>query len=173
MGKKVEKAEQKVITEQENTNIEEIKKQEDEITDTIEIKSNITDDITKKYENEIQELTFCANLLKEENEELKNKIKNLELEKELSTQNTLIEAATALGHAKPLYKIGDDVMYISKFQKMKLKVSAYQGYSQQEGHLYRISNHEFKIFVNLVPEKYLSKDINKGFNNEPQSLNFI
>jgi len=173
MGKKVVEKVEKTNFEQENVNTEELKKQEAEIVDTIEIKSNIVDDITKKYENEIQELTFCAKLLKEENEELKNKIKNLELEKDLSNQNILIETATALGHAKPLYKIGDDVMYISKFQKMKLKVSAYQGYSQPEGHLYRISNHEFKIFVNLVPEKYLSKDTNKGFNNEPQSLNFI
>lgn len=72
---------------------------------------------------------------------------------------------------EPKFTQLDTVLYPIQHQKLPFKISAYQGFSKLEGHLYRVTNHQFRYTHDLVPERYLELALlNDGFANKPSVI---
>lgn len=160
-------------TEKKKTEQTEIVAEVAEVVEIAEV-AEVNEIINDTKESELNDLKLQISLLEKENNELRSKI--LEKENSINTLINTLKDNEIIQDTKDLQNtqnsdlsIGDVVTYMSKHQKMKFKITKFQGKSNL-GNLYRISNFDFNINYDLIPEKDLLKDIPGGFENKPQTI---
>lgn len=167
MAKKIESKEtiqldEQIVTDKQSQIVENA--QENIITDNSVLEENLS------LKDENKQLSDLLIKLTEENEILKKELANATKKSEVLSESMQTPIISNTQNMPTIQKfvISDSVVCPRKFQSMKFKVSKYQGYSETEGHLYRLVNHEYGIIHEFVPEKFIEISNMEGFKNTPQ-----